>query len=225
MASLRGVLFDLDGTLFDSEKLWDISLGELATRLGGVLSAQARQAMVGTNMAVTMHLLHADVGAQADPADSARWVVRRTRELYATGLVWRPGAHELLAAVRAAGLVTALVTSTDRELVEVALGTLGEGNFDAVVCGDEVTHTKPHPESYLRAADLVALRPVECLAVEDSPSGVASAEAAGCPVLVVPNHVPVGPGPGRVVRPSLAGVGVADLTAVHAGLTAQRADR
>ncbi|HSV67355.1 MAG TPA: HAD family phosphatase [Mycobacteriales bacterium] len=217
---LRAVLLDMDGTLFDSEKLWTVSLGELATRLGGRLSAATRAAMVGTNVAETVVMLHDDLGVRADVAESGEWLLSRTKELYAGDLPWLPGARELVAAVRAAGLPTALVTSTPRDLVEVALRTIGAENVDAVVAGDEVRHNKPHPESYLRAAGLLGLRPADCLAVEDSPAGIASAEAAGCAVLAVPHHVPVPPGPRRLVRPSLAGLTVAGLTAVHTTLAA-----
>lgn len=186
------VLFDMDGTLVDSEKLWDVALHELAAEYGGTLSDAARKAMVGTSMAASMRLLHDDLGQpERDPQVSAAWIDARILELFRTGLRWRPGALTLLRAVRGAGIPTALVTSSGRPLVEVALDTLGRDSFDAVVCGDEVDATKPHPEPYLTAARLLDVPIARCVAIEDSPTGVASALAAGAAVLAVPAEVPI----------------------------------
>jgi beta-phosphoglucomutase-like phosphatase (HAD superfamily) len=95
--------------------------------------------------------------------------------------------------------------------VDVALRSIGAHYFDVAVCGDEVSVNKPHPESYLTAARLLGVAPADCVAVEDSPTGIAAAEAAGCAVLAVPSEVPVDPGPLRTVRESLVGVDVAYL--------------
>jgi beta-phosphoglucomutase-like phosphatase (HAD superfamily) len=99
----------------------------------------------------------------------------------------------------------------------VALGTLGAEHFDVVVCGDEVTHSKPHPQPYLVAADRLGVDPRRCVAIEDSPTGTASAVAAGCVVLVTPSEVAVPPGERRILLPSLAGVDVAYLRSLLAG--------
>ena len=93
-----------------------------------------------------------------------------------------------------------------RRFVEPVVGALPAGSFDALVCGDEVSHGKPHPEPYLRAAELVGFAPGETLAIEDSPTGAASAEAAGCRVLVVPSHVQMSSGNGWVLRETLVGL-------------------
>ncbi|MEV0157177.1 HAD family phosphatase [Micromonospora sp. NPDC050686] len=191
------MLFDMDGTLVDSEKLWDVALTELAETYGGTLSDAARRAIVGTSMAVSMRILHDDLGQpERDPQVSAAWIDARILELFRTGLRWRPGALALLHAVRAAGIPTALVTSSGRPLVEVALDTLGRDSFDAIVCGDEVGSAKPHPEPYLTAARLLGVPIGRCVAIEDSPSGVASALAAGAAVLAVPAEVPIEPADG-----------------------------
>lgn len=182
----------MDGTLVDSEKLWDVALHELAGEYGGTLSEAARRAMVGTSMAASMRILHDDLGQpERDPVASAAWIDARILELFRGGLRWRPGALALLRAVRAAGIPTALVTSSGRALVEVALETLGRDSFDAVVCGDEVDAAKPHPEPYLTAARLLDVPIGRCVAIEDSPTGVASALAAGAAVLAVPAEVPL----------------------------------
>ncbi len=184
----------MDGTLVDSEKLWDVALHELAHEYGGVLSTAARRAMVGTSMAASMRILHDDLGQpERDPAASTAWINARILELFRSGLRWRPGALALLGAVRAAGIPTALVTSSGRALVEVALDTLGRDSFDVVVCGDEVDSAKPHPEPYLTAARLLGVPVARCVAIEDSPTGVASALAAGAAVLAVPAEVPLEP--------------------------------
>jgi len=215
------VLWDLDGTLLDSEKLWDIPLYELTEKLGGELSLPTRQAMVGTNVKRTLDLIYGEVGIH-DPteeqlSDGAAWIDRRMAEVFRCALPWRPGARDALATVRAAGLPMALVTSTERNLTEIALDTIGRSLFATTVCGDEVDGlNKPHPEPYLRAAGRLGVDPAACVAIEDSPTGTASAVGAGCTVLVVPCDVPVEPGERRVFRDSLEGLTVADLTALVA---------
>jgi HAD superfamily hydrolase (TIGR01509 family) len=209
---LAGVLFDMDGTLVDSEKVWSVGLEELAARHGGTLSADARRAMVGTSMAESMRILHDDIGRpELDVVASVRWLEERIKELFAVGLTWRPGARELLAEVRAAGLPTALVTATRRHLVDVALLTIGADRFDAVVAGDEVDQTKPHPMPYLTAAAMIGVTAPECVAIEDSPNGVASALAAGFAVLAVPCEVALADAEGVTVVASLADVDLSYL--------------
>jgi HAD superfamily hydrolase (TIGR01509 family) len=200
----------MDGTLVDSEKLWDVALYEAAEWLGGTLSEEQRATLVGSNMDSTARYLLEVVG-RAPTAEAitevSRWITERTAGLFDDELPWRPGAREALAAVRAAGIPSALVTSTERSLTERALNTIGRQFFDVTVCGDEVGGlNKPHPKPYQLAAELLGVDVNRCVAVEDSPPGAASAEAAGCVVLVIPNDVPVGPGERRVFRPSLVGV-------------------
>ncbi|WP_280175127.1 HAD family hydrolase [Micromonospora cremea] len=208
------VLFDMDGTLVDSEKLWDVALQELAREYGGELSDAARRSIVGTSMADSMRILHDDLGQpERDPEASAAWINVRILELFRTGLRWRPGALALLRAVRAAGIPTALVTSSGRPLVEIALDTLGRDSFDAVVCGDEVVAAKPHPEPYLTAARLLDVPIGRCVAIEDSPTGVASALAAGAAVLAVPAE-PLPSRPGVHQLESLTGADLELLAAL-----------
>ena len=202
----------MDGTLVDSEKVWDVALHELAAHAGGKLSGSARLAMIGSSMAVSMQILRDDLGQpDRDEAADVAWLERRVEELFGNGLVWRPGAMELLRAVRAAGLPTALVTSTGRRLVEVALNTLGRDNFDAVVCGDEVPAAKPDPAPYLTAADLLGVKIADCVAIEDSPTGMASALASGAAVLAVPAELELPPTDGVHLRETLVGVDPAYL--------------
>jgi HAD superfamily hydrolase (TIGR01509 family) len=217
-ATLAGVLFDMDGTLVDSEKVWSVGLTELAGHYGAELSAAARTRMVGTSMAESMQILHDDIGQPGrDVGGSVTWLERRVKELFGEGLIWRPGARELLGQVRAAGLPTALVTATRRHLVDVALVTIGAHHFDAVVAGDEVDQTKPHPMPYLTAARLIGADPAACVAVEDSPNGITSAVAAGCAVLGVPCEIRLPELPGVHLVDSLIGVDVAYLRGLVAG--------
>ncbi|MET7868062.1 HAD family hydrolase [Micromonospora taraxaci] len=211
------MLFDMDGTLVDSEKLWDIALQELAREYGGDLSVEARQSIIGTAMAESMRILHDDLGQpERDPEISAAWINARILELFRTGLPWQPGAFELLGAVRAARIPTALVTSSPRALVEIALDTLGRDNFDTVVAGDEVVAAKPHPEPYLTAARRLGVPIERCVAIEDSPTGVASALASGAAVLAVPAEVALASTAGVHQVESLTGVDLDLLAALLA---------
>jgi HAD superfamily hydrolase (TIGR01509 family) len=220
-AKPAAVLWDLDGTLLDSEKLWDIPLYELTEKLGGELSLPTRQAMVGTNVKRTLDMVYAEVGIDSPTpeqlSDSAAWIDRRMAEVFGGALPWRPGARAALATVRAAGFPMALVTSTERNLTEIALDTIGRSLFDTTVCGDEVDGlNKPHPEPYRRAARRLGVDPAACVAIEDSPTGTASAAGAGCTVLVVPCEVEVEPGERRVFRSSLERLTVSELAALVA---------
>jgi HAD superfamily hydrolase (TIGR01509 family) len=219
------VLWDMDGTLVDSEKVWTVSLVETARRLGGELSAAAREDMVGSNMARTLVIMFDDLGLAHDPArmaEAAEWMTVRTGELFAQGLEWRPGAHEALHMVTAAGWPTALVTNTGRALTEMALEGIGREHFTISVCGDEVPRGKPDPDPYLRAAELLGVSPEECLAVEDSPTGSLAAERAGAAVLVVPCEVTVPTGPRRVHRASLVGLTADDVRFSYAQARGER---
>ncbi|MGZ5395759.1 MAG: HAD family hydrolase [Aeromicrobium sp.] len=215
---MRAVLFDMDGTLVDSEKLWDISLTALYEHHSGRLTPEVRASMVGGSAEDTIRTVYTDLGLEPDAAamaESDRWLHEYTAELFDGGLPWCAGARELLEALVAERTPMALVTNTQRALTERALNSIGKHYFSASVCGDEVPQGKPAPDAYQRAAALLGLEPSACLAIEDSVTGTAAAESAGCAVLVVPNDVEVPTGRRRAHLSSLAGVGVADLRQVY----------
>lgn len=212
--ALRAVLFDMDGTLLDSERLWDVAVYELSASMGRELTAEVRESTLGNSMRGSLRKIFAHVGREATPDamdEAARWLNSRVTELFSAGLPWRPGAQDALDTARAAGARCALVTNTERVLTELALDTLGRDRFDATVCGDEVADAKPAPDPYLRAAELLGVDPGHCVAVEDSPTGTMAAVAAGCGVIVVPSETAVPSGPGRTLRESLVGLTVDDL--------------
>jgi HAD superfamily hydrolase (TIGR01509 family) len=226
IAVMQAVLFDMDGTLVDSEKLWDISLTALYDELGGRLTPTVRASMVGGSADDTMQTVYTDLGLDpAAMAESIRWLHDYTAALFDDGLPWCDGAQDLLEALASEGTPMALVTNTQRELTDRALNSIGRQYFSATVCGDEVPRGKPAPDAYLRAAALLDLPPDLCLAIEDSVTGTAAAEGAGCPVLVVPNDVAVPVGPRRSHISSLADVGVADLRRIFDELNSEFGER
>lgn len=215
---MKAVLWDMDGTLVDSEKLWDVAMHALYARLGGTLTPEVRAATVGGSAEETMRIVYEDLGLELDPQDMAAtsdWLHHHTGQLFVThGLPWCDGARELLEGLAGAGVPMALVTNTRRALAELALTTIGRQYFSAVVCGDEVDRGKPAPDPYARAAELLGLPPAWCLAIEDSVTGAAAAEAAGCPVVVVPNDIDVPTGPRRRRVDSLGRLDVARLRTI-----------
>jgi len=218
------VLFDMDGTLLDSEKVWDIALEDLASWLGGTLSAAARARMVGSSLARSIAIMHADLDVEADPESSGAYLLGRTEELFHSSLVWKPGARELLEQVSGHGIPAALVTSTHRRLTEIALDTIGRNWFRASVCGDEVGHPKPHPEPYQRAATLLGVDIRRTVVIEDSRIGVQSGEASGAVVIAVPSEVPIESAATRTVWESLVDRTVHDLASVGARHSGRRPD-
>jgi HAD superfamily hydrolase (TIGR01509 family) len=212
------LLVDMDGLLVDTEPSWTVAEVELASQLGGEFTPDVKAAIVGTRLEVAVPTMLRWYGAPTDHATverTATWLLRRMVELFAEPPALLPGTRELLTAAREAGVPLALVSSSYRVLVDAVLAH-GAGLFDTTLAGDEVEHGKPHPEPYLTAAARLGVDPAKCVVLEDSPSGVASGEAAGCAVVAVPSvpGVSFEPGPRRLVRASLAGVGVADLSAL-----------
>jgi HAD superfamily hydrolase (TIGR01509 family) len=203
---LEAVLFDMDGLLVDSEPLWFEVECEVMARLGGRWGEADQVALVGGSLRRTVRYLLERAVRPASADDVARWLTEGMAGLLAArGLSMLPGAQELLAEVRAAGVPHALVTSSERPIMDAVLGQIGDG-FAVTVCAADVSRGKPDPEPYLRAAALLGVRPGCSVALEDSPNGVASAEAAGCILVAVPSLAPIAPGPGRIVLRSLAEV-------------------
>ncbi|MBF6331331.1 HAD family phosphatase [Nocardia transvalensis] len=209
----------MDGTLLDSEKLWDIAMRELSVELGGEMTDATRHALIGAAAPDALRITFAGLGIEPTGEQmraAGEWMDKRVVELMTGPLPWRPGAEDAMATVRAAGFRTGLVTNTKRSVTELCLDTLGRKHFDITVCGDEVERGKPAPDPYLRAAELLGVAPEDCVAVEDSPTGSQAAAAAGCAVLVVPCEVPVPVRPGVVVRDSLIGLTAADIHELRA---------
>jgi len=201
----------MDGTLVDTEPYWIETEFNLVAEFGGRWSMEHALNLVGNDLLVSGAYIREHGGVELEPGEIVDrlldGVVARVRER----VPWQPGAVELLAALNQAGVPCGLVTMSWQRFVAPILEVLPPKSFATVVTGDRVELGKPHPEPYLLAAAELGVDPTDCLAIEDSNTGAKSAEAAGCTVLVVPNHVPVLEGERRVFRDSLAGLDLAGL--------------
>jgi HAD superfamily hydrolase (TIGR01509 family) len=206
------VLWDMDGTLVDTEPYWIATEFAMAERHGGTWSTEHALNLVGNDLLVSGAYIREHMGIDRTPEQIVDELLDGVVELVRQEVPWRPGARELLADLRTAGVPCALVTMSWVRFVEPILSGLPPDSFASIVTGDRVEHGKPHPEPYLRAAAELGVDPAACLAIEDSETGVTSAVAAGCVVLGVPHHVPVGEGERRVLRESLVGLDAAGLS-------------
>jgi len=207
----------MDGTLVDTEPYWIAAEYRLVESYGGRWSDEHAHAVVGKPLLVSAAYLREHGNVPLEPGQIVDALLESVIADARRHVDWRPGALALLAESRASGLPAAMVTMSYRNLAGTVADRLPAGTFQTLVCGDDVRNGKPDPEAYLLAAERLGVRPERCLAIEDSPSGIAAAEAAGCLVIAVPNQVPVPPGPARTVVPTLAGLGLADLARLAAG--------
>ena len=209
------VLWDMDGTLVDTEPAWIEAEFGLAEKYGGTWSEELALHLVGSDLLASGRFIREHMGIDRTPEQIVDELLDGVVDHIRREVPWCAGARELLADLRAAGIPTALVTMSYRRFAQPVVDALPPDSFDAVVTGDEVAHGKPHPEPYLRAAALLGVAPEDCLAIEDSTTGATSAGEAGCTVLVVPNHVAVEPGAGRLFVDSLETVRLLD-DGIHA---------
>ncbi|TDE24082.1 HAD family phosphatase [Actinomadura sp. 6K520] len=212
----QAVLFDMDGLLIDSERVWLEVESEVMAWLGGAWSTAHQEKLVGGSLDVAVRYMLELTGAAASPAEVGRRMLDGMAERLDAFVPMMPGAKDLLCEVRAAGLPAALVSSSHRRLIEPVLDAIGREHFALSVAGDEVARTKPDPEPYLTAAARLGADPARCVVLEDSPNGVAAGEAAGCVTVAVPGVLPVPPAPGRVVVASLREVTLDGLRALPA---------
>ncbi|MDK1473830.1 HAD family phosphatase [Streptomyces sp. 549] len=205
------LLCDMDGTLVDTEHEWLLTVAELLEHVGaekgtgvsGVTEfAGLTVADAATRVAACTVLTEADAAGRLD-AEFTRRV--------AAGVRVQPGALELLDAARAMGVPVALVTASERPVADLVLAALGTERFVLSVANGESARGKPHPEPYLAACTRLGVDPADCLAVEDTPTGVRAALAAGCRVLAVPSVPGIEPGPRTTVTDSLRSVRLADF--------------
>jgi HAD superfamily hydrolase (TIGR01509 family) len=213
LPGIAAVLWDMDGTLVDTEPYWIESEFEIIEERGGTWTQQHAMNLVGNDLLDSGRYIAEHSGIDLEPAEVVEVLLDRVTARLGRTVPWRPGARELLADLRSRGVRCALVTMSYRRFVVPILDELPEGTFEVIVTGDNVGQGKPHPEPYLRAAAILGVDPADTLAIEDSNTGTRSAETAGCTVLVVPNHVPVLPGERRIFAESLAGMTADDLPA------------
>jgi HAD superfamily hydrolase (TIGR01509 family) len=211
------VLWDMDGTLVDTEPYWIAAEHAIVEEAGGVWSDEYAHQLVGNDLMVSARFIRDHSPVDLDPVQIIEELLERVIAQVRDHVPWRPGAVELLTALGEQGVPSALVTMSWRSLAEAVVGALPEGTFAVVVTGDEVEHGKPHPEPYLAAARALGVRVADCVAIEDSPTGVRSAVAAGVPTLAVPHVVPVPLTVGAVQVPSLQGLRPRDLTVLFDG--------
>ncbi|GAA2742584.1 MULTISPECIES: HAD family hydrolase [Kitasatospora] len=219
-SSPAAVLFDMDGTLVDTEHLWWQAAAELAAELDLTLTDADLPEVLGRAVEHTAAHLHRTSRTARPEAELVERLNDSFSAKVAAEVVPRPGALALLGALRAASVPTALVSASPRRVVDLVLHAIGDHWFTTTLAAEDTPVTKPDPAPYLAAAERLGLAPAACVAVEDTPTGVASAHAAGCAVLAVPSTVPIPAAEGVTLLESLE---QADLTLL-AGLTAP-ADR
>ncbi|CAB4628878.1 unannotated protein [freshwater metagenome] len=205
------VLWDMDGTLIDSEPYWMKSEGAFASANNSNWTEQDGLSLVGMSLYDSSKIIKDKVGSDLAPEEIIQHLTDEVSAQLRQEILWRPGAKELLMLLRKKNVKTALVTMSMRRMAQQVVDAIGFDAFDVIVAGDDVLHGKPHPEAYLKAAELLNVRAQDCVAFEDSISGLRSAEAAGTKAVGVQNIVEIPAEPGRILWPTLEGVTISDL--------------
>jgi HAD superfamily hydrolase (TIGR01509 family) len=205
------VLWDMDGTLVDTEPYWIAAEHALVEEHGGLWTDEHAHQLVGHDLMDSAEYIRAHSPIELTPVEIVHRLLASVVARVRVQVPWRPGARELLESLVAQGVPCALVTMSWESLATAVVSDLPSGSFAAVVTGDVVHHGKPHPEPYLAAARLLGVCPAACIAIEDSGPGVASAVAAGIPTIAVPHNVQVPETVGAVQISTLVGVTPPDL--------------
>ena len=187
------ILWDMDGTLIDTEPYWIGAEMALCASHGASWTHEDGMSLVGNPLTTSAMVLR-DRGVDLPVPTIVEVLLDEVIGRVESHVPWCPDAKRLLDDARARGIPCALVTMSYANFAEAFMDSAGA--FEAVVTGDAVTHGKPHPESYLTAAAMLGVPIERCLAIEDSPAGTASAHAAGATTVAVRRLVPVDPLPG-----------------------------
>ena len=185
------ILFDHDGTLVDTEPVWTAAKVALAAEFGVTWTEQDTLDCLGLSMKFTLDRLR-ERGVDLPDEQINERLVAKVREALAHQQVeFLPGIERFLTQVRDAQIPAAIVTNATTSIAQRTADAAPEGTFSVIIGNDETTHPKPDPQPYLLAAQRLGVEPSRCVAVEDSPSGVRSATAAGMKVIVVPGELEV----------------------------------
>lgn len=189
------VLWDMDGTLINSEPYWMAAEGELTREHGVEWTHEDGLQLVGQALTVSGAILQ-QAGVRLEVDEIVEYLISRVIAQVEREVPWQDGAVESLAWLRAAGVPCALVTMSYRSFADAFVAQAAPGTFDVTVTGDEVTEGKPHPEAYLRAAEMLGVPIEDCVVVEDSPAGIASGLSSGATTVGIEVMVPVEAQPG-----------------------------
>ncbi|HWC22392.1 MAG TPA: HAD family phosphatase [Flexivirga sp.] len=200
------VLWDMDGTLVDTEPLWIAAETELVTSYGGEWTDEMAHQLVGNPLLVSGQLIRDNSPVTLSVEEIVDYLLERVIAGMRRHVPWRPGAQELLKGLVAQGVPNALVTMSYESFAGVLVDAVPAGTFSVVVTGDTVDNGKPHPEAYLTALRLLGAEAADCVAIEDSIPGVRSAVAAGIPTLAVPHVIEVPAMAGATQVESLEGL-------------------
>ena len=205
----------MDGTLVDTEPYWMRAETDLVAAHGGVWTHEDCMSVVGSGLWDSARLLQ-ERGVKLEADEIVQRLTDLVQEQLAEhGVPWRPGARELLRELKDAAVPTALVTMSVGRMAHQIIELIDFPAFDTVVSGDMVAQSKPHPEAYLQAAGALGVAPEECIAIEDSAPGIASAVASGAVSIAVPHQIQLPESDQYSLWPTLAGRGLSDLNEVY----------
>ena len=207
----EAVLWDMDGTLVDSEPYWLASESAFAAAHDSSWGHDDGLGVIGMSLYESSKLLKERVGSNLEPQQIIDQITDGVLSQLEVSIPWRPGARELLKLLRDNQIKTALVTGSMHRMAQKVVDQIGFDAFDVVVGGDDVANGKPNPDSYLLAAKMLGVDPANCVAFEDSLTGITAAEAAGTKAVGIPHIVDIPSADGRILWPTLTGVTLEDL--------------
>ncbi|WP_298039476.1 HAD family hydrolase [uncultured Microbacterium sp.] len=218
----HAVLWDMDGTVVDTEPYWMAAETALVESFGGTWSHEQALQLVGNGLMESARILQS-VGVDMESEAIVDRLTDDVRTALATrGVPFRPGARELLQALQESGIRTALVTMSLRRMAESVVDLIGFDAFELIVAGDEVEHAKPHPAPYLQAADALGVDIADTLVIEDSITGLASGVASGAVTLAVPHMIALDGLGADHLWPTLDGRTVDDVVAAFSSARTTR---